>query len=374
MPTNISITNNDQPVLSGGVFFNKDSTPSFSGKVTGLTAAQLSGQTVQIKDSFNSVVGSAAVASDGSWSFNFGDFGVGSSKTLADGKYSIVAQLASNPSVKATYKVTIDTSTTTPTALVSSSSINGENILTNSSNPVISGRGEPGATINIFDSLGVNNQQVIGTGVVDSDGNYSIALTSTSLIDGLHSIRVTATDVVGNSAAAAPISLEVDTFANAPVMSSLDTVPNSASDGAADVNGVVYTNDNTPTIKGYAETGSEVTITDAVGNSLGKAIANGDMLNGQSQFTFQVTDANALSQGVHSFKFITTDRAGNVSQPTTLSVGVTRAPPPLPWRWLTQWCLVTSNSPPTTRPPSAVTQRLARALPSQIKRVTPWAV
>lgn len=333
LPPKITITNNDSPVLFGGVYFDKDNTPSFSGKVTGLTAAQLTaGQVVNIKDSFNSVVGSARVANDGTWSFDFGSFGsTNTSKTLADGKYAIVAQLVSNPSVSSTYKVTIDTSTTAPTALVSPSSINGVNTLTNSSHPVISGKGEAGAVIEIFDrnfsvvnaSLPPDQQfKKIGTAVVGADGNYSIDLPSASLIDGVHSIGVTATDVVGNYAAAAPISLEVDTVADAPVMSSLDALPSSTSDGAAVVNGVVYTNNDTPAIKGYAESGSEVTITDAVGNLLGKALANGDVVDGQSQFTFQVANANALSQGVHSFKFITTDRAGNVSSPTTLAVGV----------------------------------------------------
>ena len=204
--------------------------------------------------------------------------------------------------------------------------------LSNSSSPVISGRGEVGATIDVFDrdSPLVNPASTIpidqcftkiGTAVVSGDGTYTIALSS-PLTSGLHNIGVTATDVAGNYSAGAPLSFEVDTVAMAPVLNSLDTNTSSTADGAAAIGDVVFTNDSTPTLTGYAEPGSVVSITDGVGNLLGKTTANGPIVNGRSQFTFEVDNPHALSQGLHTFKFTAIDPAGNLSATTPLIIGV----------------------------------------------------
>ncbi len=355
MATKITINDTDPTVVTfAGINFDKDNTPSFTGKLTG--SANNAGQTVQIRDSL-SVIGTVKTASDGSWSF---DFGSASGKTLSDGAHNINVRLANNTAVTATYKVTIDTSTSTPTAFASPAStytdVNGAtHIVTNTSYPMISGRAEPGAEVVFFNrDVVVNNPDVppdqrfglIGSTTADNSGNYSFELKvfqtddegnlilddkgnpmvdanqSTNLFpDGVYNIGVTATDPATNYAVGAPIVIEVDTVVQAPVVYSLDTAAG-ISDGAASINGVVYTNDDTPTIKGLAETGSEVTITDAAGNVLGTAMADGAVVNGKSTFTFQVDNATALGQGLHTFNFITTDRAGNVSTPTPQVIGV----------------------------------------------------
>ena len=354
MATKITINDIDPFVTFAGVNFDKDNTPSFIGKLTGL--ANNGGQTVQIRDSL-SVIGTVTTASDGTWSF---DFGSAAGKTLTDGAHNINVRLAGNAAVTATYKVTIDTSTATPTAFASPAATyidaNGAtHIITNTSYPMISGKAEPGAEVDFFNrDVVVNNPDVppdqrfglIGSTTADNNGNYSFELKvfqtddegnlildakgnpmvdanqSTNLFpDGTYHIGVTSTDPATNYAVGAPIVIEVDTVVQAPVVYSLDAAPG-ISDGAANINGVVYTNDDTPTIKGLAETGSEVTITDASGNVLGTAMANGAVVNGQSTFTFQVDNAHALSQGLHTFNFITTDRAGNVSTPTPQVIGV----------------------------------------------------
>jgi hypothetical protein len=45
-------------------------------------------------------------------------------------------------------------------------------------------------------------------------------------------------------------------------------------------------------------------------------------VNGKSQFTFDVDNAHTLTQGVHSLSFTAVDRAGNVSAPTSMIIGV----------------------------------------------------
>jgi large repetitive protein len=355
MATKITIDNTDPTkVTFAGINFDKDNTPSFTGKLTG--SANNAGQLIQIRDSL-SVIGTVKTASDGSWSF---DFGSASGKTLSDGAHNINVRLAGNAAVTATYKVTIDTSTATPTAFASPAStytdVNGAtHIVTNTSYPMISGRAEPGAEVDFFNrDVVVDNPDLppdqrfglIGSTTADASGNYSFELKvfqtddegnlildakgnpmvdanqSTNLFpDGTYRIGVTSTDPATNYAVGAPIVIEVDTVVQAPVVYSLDNAAG-ISDGAANINGVVYTNDDTPTIKGLAETGSEVTITDAAGNVLGTAMADGAVVNGQSTFTFQVDNAQALSQGLHTFNFITTDRAGNVSTPTPQVIGV----------------------------------------------------
>lgn len=358
--TRITLTNTDSTVLNfAGVNFDRDDTPSFSGTLTNY--ASYVGRTVQIRDSLTTV-GNAIVQPDGTWSFTFGSPAVagvqnaGTRSSLTDGAHNINVRLADAPSVSASYKVTIDTQTTTPTAFASpaetyyTTDVNGQqvtHIITNTSYPSISGRGEPGAEINFFDRNNANpdntlpaDQQFnwIGSTVVDAGGNYTYQLASfnedgsvntdasTSLFpDGVYNIGITSTDVAGNYAVGPALSLEVDTVASSPFVYSLDTNAASNADGAAAINGVVFTNDDTPALKGYAETGSEVTVLDAAGNVLGTATADGIAAPGQfgkSEFTFQVDNADALSQGVHSFSFVSTDRAGNVSQPYSTVVGV----------------------------------------------------
>ena len=343
----ISIAPVNTVINFNGVNFDKDNTPAFTGSVTGLNS--VANQTVQVRDSF-SVIGTTSIAADGSWSF---DFGGATGRTLTDGMHNINVRLLNNgqavSGVTSSYKVTIDTQTTTPTAFATPAATyidagGVQHMITNTASPVISGRGEPGAVINIFDrntpnpdsSLPADQQFAwIGDTVVGADGNYSYELqqfnadgsvnlsNSTSLFpDGVYNIGVTSTDVAGNTKSAAPISIEVDTVATSPFVYSLDTDPRSNIDGAAAVNGVVFTNDSTPAIKGYAETGSEVTLKDGAGNVLGTAMADGALVNGKSEFTFQVQNSEALSQGIHTFNFVTTDRAGNVSSPTTAVIGV----------------------------------------------------
>jgi hypothetical protein len=131
---------------------------------------------------------------------------------------------------------------------------------------------------------------------------------------------VTAKDLAKNVSESTSIVIEVDTTVANPVVHSLDRLTGSISDGAANINGLVTTNDSTPTITGLAETGSEVTITDAAGHLLGTAMAKGTVVNGQSTFTFELN--SPLAEGTHTFRFITEDRAGNVSAPTSMVIGV----------------------------------------------------
>src|SRR5439155_7334952 len=89
---------------------------------------------------------------------------------------------------------------------------NTDNI-TNNTTPVFSGSGaEAGATVTLFDT---NGTTVLGTGVADGSGNWSI--TSSALATGVHTLTAKQTDIAGNtSAASAGLSVTIDTTAAAP--------------------------------------------------------------------------------------------------------------------------------------------------------------
>ena len=224
-------------------------------------------------------------------------------------------------------------------------------LITNDIYPVISGITAPNAEVDFFDrnteisddSLPPDQQfAYIGSAFADEFGNYTYdfkvlnedrtvdTTASTSLFpDGTYNIGITVTDMDGTYAALDTIVLEVDTSTSAPFVYSLDTDRTSLADGAAVINGVVYTKYAAPAILGYAETGSTVAVRD-VSDPLhvvefGTALANGTLVNGQSRFTFQVDTAHPLTQGAHTLNFIATDRAGNPSSETTFVVGIDSA-------------------------------------------------
>jgi autotransporter passenger strand-loop-strand repeat protein len=76
--------------------------------------------------------------------------------------------------------------------------------ITNTPAPVISGNGEDGDTVTLFDG-----STIIGTGTVGANGAWSIT-PSIALTDGLNAITATQTDVAGNpSVASGPVNMFV---------------------------------------------------------------------------------------------------------------------------------------------------------------------
>ncbi|WP_210333757.1 Ig-like domain-containing protein, partial [Mesorhizobium sangaii] len=235
--------------------------------------------------------------------------------TLTNGTtYNLTARItdaATNQSAASnTFVVTEDTTApSAPTALDlaavdDSGSSSTDNITKNTSALTISGSGENGATVTLFDDANnngiVEGGESLGTTTV-SGGAFSLDV---SLAQGTHNVRAIQTDVAGNaSAASTSHALDITVDTTAPAAPTITSV----TDDVLPVTGTVAnggtSNDTTPTLNGTAEANSTVTIFDGV-TQLGTATADG---SGAWTFT-----TSALGQGSHSFTATATDAAGNV--------------------------------------------------------------
>uniref|UniRef100_UPI0031CDC583 Ig-like domain-containing protein n=1 Tax=Acinetobacter sp. TaxID=472 RepID=UPI0031CDC583 len=168
------------------------------------------------------------------------------------------------------------------TPVITSADITGS---INNNSPTITGTAEANSTVTVYD-----NGTPVGTAPVDGSGNWTFTPTS-PLIDGNHSITVTAKDAAGNeSSATTADTFVVDTVINAPVITS--DIP-------------ALTNNKLPTITGTAEANSTVTVSDN-GTAIGTAA-----VNSSGNWTFIPT--NPLIDGNHSITATAKDAAGNVS-------------------------------------------------------------
>jgi Bacterial Ig-like domain/PAP2 superfamily/Putative Ig domain/Bacterial Ig-like domain (group 3) len=147
------------------------------------------------------------------------------------------------------------------------------------------------------------------------DGSFTLTRTQLetvnagALLDGLHTVKLSAIDEFGNASAVASIVFTLDTTV---------LPPNTLKLTAASDTGVSTTDNitqvNTPTITGLAEPNSTVQLFNGA-TLLGTATAN-------AAGAWQVTTA-ALTNGTQTLTAIATDVAGNISQPsTTLSIVV----------------------------------------------------
>ncbi|EIC85944.1 Ig-like domain-containing protein [Serratia sp. M24T3] len=300
--TNLVITDNVgavQGAITNGTNTD-DNTPTLSGTAE-------AGSTVNVYDG-TTLLGTATVGADGSWSFT--------TPALGDGQHSLtvtVTDAAGNTSA-ATDPVTFTVDTVAPEAAGNITLTNddgattvpvGQNGSTNDSTPVLSGTAEPGSTVTISDG-----GTVLGTTTTGSDGTWTY--TTPPLGDGGHSITTTVTDPAGNTSPPSD-----------PITFTVDTVPPAAATGLVvtdDVGAVqgpltsgATTDDNTPTLSGQAEAGTTVSVYDGT-TLLGTATVGSD---GNWSFT-----TPELSNGAHSLTVTVTDAAGNVS-PATSAFDVT---------------------------------------------------
>ncbi|WP_255479067.1 Ig-like domain-containing protein, partial [Pantoea sp. ME81] len=176
---------------------------------------------------------------------------------------------------------------------------------TDDSTPTLTGNGEVGAVISVYD-----NNTLIGTAVVGSNGTWSF--TTPALSNGAHSLTVTQTDAAGNVSS---VSDAFDFNVQAglpPATTSLEITDDTGSTLVQLTNGA-STHDSTPTLSGLAIAGALITLYNGT-TEIGSVVAGAD---GQWSFT-----PTALADGTYSFHASVTDTDGTVTQTPTIVITI----------------------------------------------------
>ncbi|EMG0296786.1 BapA prefix-like domain-containing protein [Salmonella enterica] len=306
---NIDAQAPDVPVITSVIDDNNQPTvPVLPGQSTDdrqpiLNGTGEPGATITIFDN-GTPLGTAQVGENGSWIFPV-------PRNLSEGSHNLTVSAtdpAGNTSaVSAPWTIVVDI---TPPAIpvltsvvddqpgITGNLVSGQ--LTNDATPTLNGRGEAGATINVYLD---GNSASIGTTTVNSDGTWSFT-PQTPLANGSHTFTLSATDPAGNSSAVSSgFVLTIDaTPPAAPVIASV-------ADNTAPVTGIVpnggSTNETRPTLSGTGEAGTTI------------SIYNGSALVGTAQVqangSWSFTPSTSLGAGVWNLTATATDAAGNTS-------------------------------------------------------------
>ncbi|EHN8825797.1 TPA: Ig-like domain repeat protein, partial [Enterobacter hormaechei subsp. xiangfangensis] len=280
-----------------------DTTPTLSG------SSGVIGGTISIYDN-GRLIGTATVGSNGSWSFT-------PDTALADGSHSFTATVTdgvgrtSEPT--GGFGIVIDTKApdaasdllvTDNVGAYQGPVVSGDT--TDDNTPTLSGRAEPGSTVNIID-----NGQVIGSTKVNPDGTWSFT-PDQALSNGEHDLTTTVTDPSGNTGPE-----------GSHVVITVDVVPGKVeitgvTDDAGSVTGSLsqnaVTDDTRPQISGTAKAGSTVTIMDG-SNVLGTTTSGADG-------TWSFTPSVDLGRGEHTFTATAKDPMGNESASSSWTVTI----------------------------------------------------
>ena len=254
----------------------------------------------------------------GAWSVNVT---AAQAQGLADGSYSIkanVSDAASNAATTASQAITVDE--TAPTIAITSP-VAGDNIINKSeaaAGVTISGTAAAG-------SAGVNGQTATIT-IVDSTnavkdtytttvtaGAWSVNVTAAqaqALADGSYSIKANVSDAAGNAATTASQAIAVETLAPTVLISTTGTTTNQASQT---ISGTVAATE--------AAAGSTVTLFDTV-NSVTTQIGTATVVGGSWSTTVTLPGS-----GTHSIVAQDTDAAGNIGSSTPVVFTLATAAP-----------------------------------------------
>ncbi|MFT2107758.1 BapA/Bap/LapF family large adhesin [Enterobacter nematophilus] len=282
-------------LLSNNVLYTNDGTPTLTG--TGEP-----GTTVIVSVDGTPSAVPVTVQPDGTWSWT-------ADATLAEGPHSFTVS-SSDPAGNssgdsAPLSVTVDTVAPADPGNMS---------LPETGTP-LTGTGEEGSTITVKDSGGT----VIGTGVVGSDGSFSIALSPAQLDPT--TLTVTATDAAGNPSADVPF-IVTDSPLELPQVPVITAIVDDVDPVIGDVKGKT-TNDTTPTLTGTAEAGSVITIyQDGSTTPLTTVTADG---SGSWSYT-----PAALDEGLHTFEVTATLNGATSGRSPAASVTVDLTAPGTP--------------------------------------------
>ncbi|MBS0356083.1 MAG: DUF4214 domain-containing protein, partial [Proteobacteria bacterium] len=224
-------------------------------------------------------------------------------------------------SASSSLAVSIDTTSpsapATPVLSAGSDSGTKGDFLTNVSTPVITGTAEANASIKLYDTDGTT---LLGTTKADGSGKWSI--TSSTLVDGSHSLTVKQTDVAGNvSSASSTLTLDIDTS-----VPSEPGTPSLAVGSDSGTLGDSLTKVTTPVITGTGTVGDTVSLYDTDGTTvLGTAVVDG---SGNWSIT-----SSTLSDGVHTFTVKQSNAAGTASSASkALALTIDATAPTAPGR------------------------------------------
>lgn len=289
-----AITEVEGSQLSNNLLYTNDGTPNLTG--TGEPGA-----TVIVSIDGTPSGAPVTIQSDGSWSWTAGT-------TLPDGQYAFTVS-SSDPAgnisgSSAPVSVTVDTVAPADPGNMS---------LPDEGTP-LTGTGEAGSIITV-----TNGTTVIGTGVVGSDGSFSIALSPAQLDPT--TLTVTATDAAGNASADVPF-IVTDSPLELPQVPIITAIVDDVDPVTGDVKGKT-TNDTTPTLTGTAEAGSVITIyQDGSTTPLTTVTADG---SGNWSYT-----PAALGEGLHTFEVTATLNGATSGRSPAASVTVDLTAPGTP--------------------------------------------
>ncbi len=243
---------------------------------TTLTGQAEAGARVEVRDANGTLIGSAIVGADGNFTLTL-DPAQANGQELA----IRVVDAAGNGSAPLEYTAP----DTTPPAIISS-------VVVGAGSLTISGRGEPGATVEVRDANGT----LLGSGTVAANGTFLVDLDSP--VGGGDSLQLVQTDAAGN-----------------PSPSLTVTVPATALPDSPD--GLALNGDGT-SISGTAPVGSLVEVRDANGTVIGSIqVGNG------GTFTIPLDPAQANGE---LLDVVAIDADGNASLPTQITAPDITAP------------------------------------------------
>ena len=129
--------------------------------------------------------------------------------------------------------------------------------------------------------------------------------------DGLHYFEAHATDSAGNKSITPKVELDVDATANAPVINAVNDDVDSHTGNVLDAKTkVALTNDSTPTLEGYAEPNSVVTIYEISELSGDKRAIGTTTADKHGGWKFELPQ---LEDGEYQYTTRIQDKAGNIS-------------------------------------------------------------
>ncbi|WP_180999619.1 retention module-containing protein [Campylobacter concisus] len=281
--------------VKGGL--TNDSTPTIKGTAK-------AGSKVEIYDDGNKI-GETIAKPDGSWEFT-------TPELTKQGEHKFTAT-AENTFGKSTpsNEVTIDLDTKTEKPVIKeiidnvegdTGDISSKNNWTNDNTPTLKGSAEAGATVDIY----VDGRKA---GSVEANDKGEWEYTTDKLSDGDHKFYVEATDKAGNAKESDVEAIKVDTNPGQVVITSVTDdngvdALNGAYDGA--------TTDNTPTINGFAEPYSTVTV--SVKDSNGKVVWSGEVYVEDSLGNWSITVDKPLNDGDYTVEASMQDYVKNPVQ------------------------------------------------------------